>query len=174
MLFRSLSRSLSLSLSFSPSKHKLNPPHLSGSGPALIRSQRIKEEEGGEWDAESPTNNGASGQADSASLPNARNPKPASGSMSLALDKCSMSALARQEDEDYCILSSDDFEMCTDTEGADALDRTDDTASGSRAKATGSGSTEPCSEDDWDEEEADADVPYYTLVFLAEIGRAHV
>ncbi|XP_067115010.1 testis-expressed protein 2-like isoform X1 [Osmerus mordax] len=125
----------------------------------------IKEEEGGEWDTESPTN-GASGQADSASLPDAKNPKPASGSMSLALDKCSMSALARQEDEDYCILYSDDFEMCNDTEGVDALDRTDDTATGSRAKEPASGSTEPCSEDDWDEEESDANIPYYTLIFL--------
>ncbi|XP_076872006.1 testis-expressed protein 2-like isoform X2 [Brachyhypopomus gauderio] len=43
--------------------------------------------------------------------------KPAKPSpSSLGLDKCSMSALAKQEDEEFCELYSDDFDSCTDTE----------------------------------------------------------
>lgn len=45
---------------------------------------------------------------------------PLSKSPSLTLGRCSMSALvARQEDEDFCELYSEDFDICTDTETPD-------------------------------------------------------
>ena len=57
----------------------------------------IKEEEGAEW--ESQRRSGAS-------------------SPSVCLEKCSMSALARQEDDDFCVLYSDDCESAADAGGA--------------------------------------------------------
>lgn len=45
---------------------------------------------------------------------------PLSKSPSLTLGRCSMSALvARQEDEEFCELYSEDFDICTDTETPD-------------------------------------------------------
>uniref|UniRef100_A0AAQ5XX91 SMP-LTD domain-containing protein n=1 Tax=Amphiprion ocellaris TaxID=80972 RepID=A0AAQ5XX91_AMPOC len=88
------------------------------------------------------------------------------GSPSLTLGRCSMSALvARQEDEDFCELYSEDFEICTDTETPDG-DR-----SGSRQPHTGS--TGLCSELDTEEEEkAEVEVqtvPVTGLVFLTQL-----
>lgn len=104
----------------------------------------IKEEEGAE-DEETPTAKGpdsvffsfpclapapALTQASSSTFP--RSP-------SLTLGRCSMSALvARQEDEDFCELYSEDFELCTDTETPDG------DHPGSRQPHTGS--TGLCSE----------------------------
>ncbi|XP_023122920.2 testis-expressed protein 2 [Amphiprion ocellaris] len=87
-------------------------------------------------------------------------------SPSLTLGRCSMSALvARQEDEDFCELYSEDFEICTDTETPDG-DR-----SGSRQPHTGS--TGLCSELDTEEEEkAEVEVqtvPVTGLVFLTQL-----
>lgn len=142
----------------------LNNGHLESNN----NSYSIKEEEGGDWEVECTTV-GASGQTESPSLPTSdtKIPKSSSGSATLPLDKCSMSALAKQEDEDYCILYSDDFETCTDTEGMEGLDRTDDSVTGSRAKAPASGSTEPCSEEEWEDEVPYPSIPYYTLIFLS-------
>lgn len=121
----------------------------------------IKEEEGGDWDDES-SNSGASGLAESPVVLSVDTKSPnKSSSFSMSLDTCSMSALAKQEDEDYCILYSEDFETCTDTEAA-GCDRTDDTGSGRQT----SGSTEPCSEDESECIEPAPIVPHYTLTIL--------
>lgn len=88
-------------------------------------------------------------------------------SPSLTLGRCSMSALvARQEDEDFCELYSEDFELCTDTETPDG-DR-----SGSRQPHTGS--TGLCSEMDTEEEEKTEEeeseaLPVTTLILLAQL-----
>ncbi|XP_070771390.1 testis-expressed protein 2-like [Enoplosus armatus] len=126
----------------------------------------IKEEEGGDWEAESP-NSTASGPAESTFVPTSVDTKSPNKSalLSISLDKCSMSALAKQENEDYCILYSEDFETCTDTEG-DGGDRTDDTGTGSQTKVPLSGSTEPCSEDESESIEPAPSVPLYTLIIL--------
>ncbi|KAK5856330.1 hypothetical protein PBY51_007937 [Eleginops maclovinus] len=131
----------------------------------------IKEEEGAE-EEETPTGKGP----DSVffSFPSLA-PAPAltqassstfSRSPSLTLGRCSMSALvARQEDEDFCELYSEDFELCTDTETPDG-DRP-----GSRQPHTGS--TGLCSELDTEEEEKEEEeldtVPVTALIFLTQL-----
>ncbi|XP_056135867.1 testis-expressed protein 2 isoform X3 [Lampris incognitus] len=117
-------------------------------------SYSIKEEEGSDWEVES-AHNRASSQVESSCTPlaNTKN-KPAVGSM--ALDKCSMSALAKQDDEDFCILYSEDFDACANVEG-DGSDRTND---------TGTGSTKPCSDYESESDELTPSVPYYTLTIL--------
>lgn len=134
----------------------------------------IKEEEGaeGEEEEETPTGRGpdsvffsfpslapapAHTQASSATFPK---------SPSLTLGRCSMSALvARQEDEDFCELYSEDFELCTDTETPDG-DR-----SGSRLPHTGS--TGLCSELDTEEEEKVEEevetLPVTALILLGQL-----
>ncbi|XP_033847693.1 testis-expressed protein 2-like isoform X1 [Periophthalmus magnuspinnatus] len=71
----------------------------------------------------------------------------------------SMSTLAKQEDEEFCILTNEDFETCTDTEG-DGGDQTEET------QVPQSGSTEPGSDDESEYFEPAQNVPYYTLIFL--------
>ncbi|XP_078147955.1 testis-expressed protein 2-like [Centroberyx gerrardi] len=128
----------------------------------------IKEEEGGDWDAESPSS-GASARAESPCPPSADIKSPNKSSLgSMSLDKCSMSALAKQDDEDFCVLYSEDFETCTDTE-RDGADITDDTGTGSRTKVPLSGSTEPCSEDESESIELAPSVPHYTLIILTAL-----
>lgn len=124
----------------------------------------IKEEEGVDFEAESP-NSRASGPAESPVASSVDTKSPNKSLLSMSLDKCSMSALAKQEDEDFCILYSEDFETCTDTEG-DCGDRTDDTGTGSQTKVPLSGSTEPCSEDESESIEPAPSVPHYTLIIL--------
>ncbi|CAL8272517.1 unnamed protein product [Lota lota] len=99
---------------------------------------------------------------------------PLPRSPSLTLGRCSMSALvARQEDEDFCILGEGgDFEACTDTDSPDGE------RPGSRQLRTTS--TGLCSEADTEEEEEEEGeeeegegeveaVPFTTLVFLAQV-----
>lgn len=74
----------------------------------------IKEEEGGEWETESP--NGEPSLLAESPVSSTVDTSPSKASL------LSMSALAKQEDEEFCIFDSDDFETCTDTEG-DGLDR---------------------------------------------------
>lgn len=134
----------------------------------------IKEEEGTEGDEEeeTPTGTGSDSvffsfssltpapvftQASSSALPK---------SPSLTLGRCSMSALvARQEDEDFCELFSEDFDLCTDTETPDG-DRPS-----SRQPHTGS--TGLCSELDTEEDERTEEefeaVPVTGLVFLTQL-----
>ncbi|XP_063052235.1 testis-expressed protein 2-like isoform X2 [Engraulis encrasicolus] len=97
--------------------------------------------------------------------------KSSSSSSSVAaLDKCSMSALARQEDEEFCELYSEDFDFCTDIETTDS-ERT--LADNLAARGQGSqppNSTDTLSEDEDDEEEGEgeelAPIPYKTLFAL--------
>ncbi|XP_040001478.1 testis-expressed protein 2-like isoform X2 [Xiphias gladius] len=125
----------------------------------------IKEEEGGDWEAESPKSR-ASGPPESLVISTIETKGPNKSSLlSMSLDKCSMSALAKQEDEDFCILYSEDFETCNDTEH-DGDVRTDDTGAGSQTKVPLSGSTEPCSEDETESIESLPSVPLYTLIIL--------
>ncbi|XP_030589684.1 testis-expressed protein 2-like isoform X1 [Archocentrus centrarchus] len=118
----------------------------------------IKEEEGADCEAESPSR---------------QTPASTESPVSTAFDTkspiksslLSMSALAKQEDEDYCILYNEDFDTCTDTEG-DGVDRTDNTGTGSPTKVPLSGSTELCSEDESESTEPVPSVPHYTLIIL--------
>ncbi|XP_054460738.1 testis-expressed protein 2-like isoform X2 [Anoplopoma fimbria] len=122
----------------------------------------IKEEEGGDLEAESP-NSSASGTAESPVIPSVDTKSPNKSLLSMSLDKCSMSALAKQENDDFCILYSEDFE--TDTDG-DGGNRTDETGTGSPTKMPLSGSTEPFSEDDSESIEPAPSVPHYTLIIF--------
>ncbi|XP_059902449.1 testis-expressed protein 2-like isoform X3 [Gadus macrocephalus] len=126
----------------------------------------IKEEEGGDWDSDSP-NSGAScsaeGPVPSSADKNGKSPRKAGSSM--ALEMCSMSALARLEEEDFCILSTEDFETCAEAE-RERRDRSDYSGSSTQTKATPSGGTEPCSDDELEPDEPGPDVPVYTLVIV--------
>ncbi|XP_041633689.1 testis-expressed protein 2 [Cheilinus undulatus] len=87
-------------------------------------------------------------------------------SPSLTLGRCSMSALvARQEDEDFCELYSEDFDICTDTETPDG------DPLGSRQPHADS--TGLCSELDTEEEEkVDEElesIPVTGLIFLTQL-----
>ncbi|XP_060923406.1 testis-expressed protein 2-like isoform X2 [Limanda limanda] len=124
----------------------------------------IKEEEGG-WEEES-SNSGASGPPEALVLSTVDSKSPNTPSLpSISLENCSMSALAKQEDEDFCILHSEEFETCTDTEG-DGGDRSDDTGTGSQTKVLLSGSTELCSEEESESIVPVPSVPHYTLITL--------
>ncbi|XP_051573352.1 testis-expressed protein 2-like isoform X2 [Myxocyprinus asiaticus] len=85
---------------------------------------------------------------------------------SLGLNRCFMSTLARQEDEEFCELYTEDFELCTDTE----LDGEEPHSSQVRR-----GSTEGCSEEPTEggEEEEEEDeppgVPHNGLILLISI-----
>ncbi|XP_052359313.1 testis-expressed protein 2 isoform X2 [Oncorhynchus keta] len=86
-------------------------------------------------------------------------PPPLPRSSSLALGHCSMSALVRLEDEEFCELYSEGFELCTDTETPDGE------RPGSLQIQTGS--TGVCSEAESDEEEEDLpNVPITGLLFF--------
>uniref|UniRef100_G3PCZ1 Testis expressed 2 n=1 Tax=Gasterosteus aculeatus aculeatus TaxID=481459 RepID=G3PCZ1_GASAC len=116
-------------------------------------SYSIKEEEGVEED----------GATTLTRAPSFTFPK----SPSLTLGRCSMSALvARQEDEDFCELYSEDFELCTDTETPDG-----DRPASRQPRA---GSTGLCSELDTEEEEEEEEeeaeaVPVTGLIFLTQL-----
>lgn len=84
-----------------------------------------------------------------------------SPSISASLDKCSMSALARQDDEDFCILYSEDFETCaTDTSASTLAD-----SLGKTGRQT-SCSTQLSSEDESEWAEPPPSVPHYTLTII--------
>uniref|UniRef100_A0A3B5M0V5 Testis expressed 2 n=1 Tax=Xiphophorus couchianus TaxID=32473 RepID=A0A3B5M0V5_9TELE len=86
-------------------------------------------------------------------------------SPSLTLGRCSMSALvARQEDEDFCELYSEDFELCTDTETPDGEQ--------SMSQQPHTGSTGLGSELDAEDEglvEELENVPMTGLIFLTQL-----
>ncbi|XP_061685244.1 testis-expressed protein 2-like isoform X2 [Syngnathoides biaculeatus] len=119
----------------------------------------IKEEEATELEGESP-NTGTSGPGEPLVAPLDMKSPNKSSSFPLYLDKCSMSALAKQEDEDFCILYSEDFESCTDGD-VDA-----GTGTGTQSQVPLSGSTEPCSEDESEDAEPAPSIPHYTLFIL--------
>lgn len=122
----------------------------------------IKEEEGGDLEAESP-NSRASAESPVATSVDTKSPNKSL--LSISLDKCSMSALAKQEDEEFCVLYSEDFDTCTD----DGYDRTEDSGTGSQTKVPLSGSTEPGSEDESESIDPTSSVPHYTLIILTTL-----
>uniref|UniRef100_A0A8C9R3V7 Testis expressed 2 n=1 Tax=Scleropages formosus TaxID=113540 RepID=A0A8C9R3V7_SCLFO len=90
-----------------------------------------------------------------------RSPKASS----LALDKCSMSALARQEDEEFCELYSEDFETNTDTEAE--ADVPGEVAR--RARPVQGTEADILSDDEADVEEPAPTVPYAFLLALTAL-----
>lgn len=122
----------------------------------------IKEEEGGaDWEEEN-SGGPAGGTRESPVLLSldARSPVK-SPSVSASLDKCSMSALARQDDEDFCILYSEDFETCGANANANAT-----AATRGRSGRQTSCSTEPSSEDESEWAAPPPAIPHYTLTIL--------
>uniref|UniRef100_A0A4W5QVR9 Testis expressed 2 n=1 Tax=Hucho hucho TaxID=62062 RepID=A0A4W5QVR9_9TELE len=134
---------------------------LNNGQPESNNNYSIKEEETvDDWGSEG-TRNGASSPNPTSDT---RSPKmSSSASASLGLDMCSMSALSKMEDEDFCILSSEDFE---DTEG-DYGDKTDNTCS--QVRLLPSGSPELCSDDKSEGEDPPPSIPYYTLIILTAL-----
>ncbi len=86
-------------------------------------------------------------------------------SPSLGLDRCFMSTLARQEDEEFCELYTEDFELCTDTE----LDGEEPRSSQVRRGSTGGYSEEPTEGGEEEEEDEPPEVPNNTLILLISI-----
>ncbi|XP_054634905.1 testis-expressed protein 2-like isoform X2 [Dunckerocampus dactyliophorus] len=116
----------------------------------------IKEEDGNDLEGDSP-NSGTSGPAEPhAPLPFDTKSPNKSSSFPISLDKCSMSALAKQEDEDFFILYSEDFETCTDTE----------LGTGNPTEVPLNCSSELCSEDESESTVPAPSVPLYTLSIL--------
>ncbi|XP_034150009.1 testis-expressed protein 2 isoform X2 [Esox lucius] len=124
-------------------------------------SYTIKEEDADcDWESDE-TATSAGSPNPSAETSRTRSPKMYSSiSASLGLDKCSMSALAKLEEDDFCILSSEDFEETEE----DSVERMDH--SGGRVRRPPSGSTELCSGDESEEGVPSPSVPHYTLIFL--------
>lgn len=129
-------------------------------------------EEGGEGEEEEKTPTGKGPDSVLFSFPSlslspalAQAPSPAlCRSPSITMGRCSMSALvARQEDDDFCELYSEDFDVCTDTETPDG-DR-------SVSRQPHTGSTGLCSELDAGEEEGEEEeVDCVTgLIFLTQM-----
>nr|XP_015211880.1 PREDICTED: testis-expressed sequence 2 protein isoform X2 [Lepisosteus oculatus] len=83
-------------------------------------------------------------------------------SLPLVLEKCSLSALAKQEDEEFCELYSEDFEVCTDTE----TDGDKPEEAVLEAALTQGDSTGVCSEDELDDDVPAPSVPSKTLFVL--------
>lgn len=123
----------------------------------------IKEEEGAEWENESQSSQVSTESPVSLSA-DAKSPNKSS-SHSVSLEKCSMSALAKQEDEEFCILYSDDLENDVEAE-ATGSDQTDDGAPGRLTKVPLSASTEAGSEDESECVDPPPNVPLYTLTIM--------
>lgn len=133
----------------------------------------IKEEEGAEGDEEEETPKGKGSDSTFFSFPSLA-PAPALAqasscslprSPSLTLGRCSMSALvARQEDEDFCELYSEDFALCASTEAPDG-----DCSASQRPQT---GVTGTCGELETEEEEKMLEcesAPVTGLVFLTQL-----
>ncbi|XP_026789021.3 testis-expressed protein 2 isoform X1 [Pangasianodon hypophthalmus] len=119
----------------------------------------IKEEEG-DLDGEDVTPEAT----ELASAAESKTAKPCTSS--LGLEKCSMSALAKQDDEEFCELYSEEFEFSVDTEGQ--VDHTEDTKPGSGASKPASQSTNTFSEDEIELVSA-CSIPHKTLLALTVI-----
>ncbi|XP_043970960.1 testis-expressed protein 2-like isoform X2 [Gambusia affinis] len=116
----------------------------------------IKEEDGVDVQAESP-NSWTSVGVESPGEPSADSKSPNK------LSLLNLSALAKQEEEDFCILNNEDFETCTDTEG-ESNEGTTTTQADSQLSQ--SGSLNPSNDDECEECEQAPYVPYYTLALL--------
>ncbi|XP_007544823.1 testis-expressed sequence 2 protein-like isoform X1 [Poecilia formosa] len=116
----------------------------------------IKEEDGVDVQAESP-NSWTSVGAESPGEPSADTKSPNK------LSLLSLSALAKQEEEDFCILNNEDFETCTDTEG-DGKEGATTTQADSQLPQ--SGSLDPNIDDKCEKCEQAPNVPYHILALL--------
>ncbi|XP_034046916.1 testis-expressed protein 2 [Thalassophryne amazonica] len=143
--------------------------HAEGSNNYSIREEESQE---GEEEEATPTGKGPDSVFFSfppLGTPLAQTQAPSSTlskSPSLTLGRCSMSALvARQEDEDFCELYSEDFELCTDTETPDG--------DGPGSLQPHTDSTGMCSEHNTEEEEKTEEeletVPVAGLIFLTQL-----
>lgn len=90
---------------------------------------------------------------------------PLHRSPSLDLERCFMSTLARQEDEEFCELYTEDFELCTDTE----LDVEEPHSSQVRRESTGACSEEPTEGGEEEEEDESPEVPHNGLILLTSL-----
>lgn len=91
---------------------------------------------------------------------------PLHRSPSLGLDRCFMSTLARQEDEEFCELYTEDFEFCTDME----LDGEEPHISQVQRGSTAGCSEEPTEGGEEEEEEDEPPgVPHNGLILLISI-----
>ncbi|XP_072539528.1 testis-expressed protein 2-like isoform X2 [Salminus brasiliensis] len=116
----------------------------------------IKEEEG-DLEGECTTQ----GAAEQASAAESKTIKPSPSS--LGLDMCSMSALAKQEDEEFCELYSEDFDYCGDSEME--VDHSTDTKTRSSVCMPASRSMNTSVEDEVDLETTPS-IPHKTLFAL--------
>ncbi|XP_008405455.1 testis-expressed sequence 2 protein-like isoform X2 [Poecilia reticulata] len=116
----------------------------------------IKEEDGVDVPAESP-NSWTSVGAESPGEPSddTKNPNK--------LSLLSLSALAKQEEEDFCILNNEDFETCTDTEGEGKKGATTTQAD---SQLPQSASLDPSIDDKREKCEQAPYVPYHILALL--------
>ncbi|KAM4751313.1 testis-expressed protein 2-like isoform 2-T4 [Anableps anableps] len=119
--------------------------------------ESIKEEDGGDVEAESP-NSWTAVAAESPGEPSADTKSP--NKLSLFY----MSALAKQEEEDFCILNNEDFESCTDTMVEGVIEGANTTQTGSQLPL--SGSLEPSCDNECEDFELTPSVPHYTLTIL--------
>lgn len=119
----------------------------------------IKEEEG-DLDGEGVTPEAT----EPASAADSRTAKPCPAS--LGLDKCSMSALAKQDDEEFYELYSEDFEFSIDTEVK--VEHTEGRTTGSSASKSASQSTNTSNEDELELVSA-CSIPHKTLLVLTII-----
>lgn len=127
----------------------------------------IKEEDGAEWEDESQSSQVSTESPVSLSA-DTKSPNKSS-SRSVSLEKCSMSALAKQEDEEFCILYSDDFDNSVETE-ASGSSRTDDGAPGRQSDVPLSASSQPGSDEDVECVEPNVPLPTLTIVTLLVYG----
>ncbi|KAB5554066.1 hypothetical protein PHYPO_G00045840 [Pangasianodon hypophthalmus] len=88
-------------------------------------------------------------------------------SPSLGLDRCFMSALAKQEDEEFCELYSEDFELCTDTDADGDLGTSAHLQQGSTACSEEP--TEGGEEEEEDEEDVPPSIPHNGLILLISV-----
>lgn len=101
-------------------------------------------------------------------------PPPPPRSPSLGLERCTMSALARQEDEEFCELYSEDFEQESDTEtegwrAADAQ-RRQSSLTGAYSQGDTDDEDDADDADDEDQEEERAPgVPHHSLLLLISV-----
>ncbi|XP_035261767.1 testis-expressed protein 2-like isoform X2 [Anguilla anguilla] len=131
----------------------------------------IKEEE---CDSEGEGLPGSSASAAAAESPPAPPAPPLAEAWSprhasLALEKCSMSALARQEDEEFCELYSEDFgeaDAETDASGGGVARDAAGGASLPPSGSTGVGSEDETEAEEEEDEEPGSSVPHKTLCAL--------
>lgn len=116
----------------------------------------IKEEDGGDVEADSP-NSWTAVAAESPGDLSADTKSPN------RLSSLSMSALAKQEEDEFCILNNEDFDFCTNTEG-DMIEGTSTSRTGSQLPV--SGSLDSSCDDECEGFEPAPDVPHYTLAVL--------